>query len=454
MSVLATANYSIISDSPPPSSTKISKTNNKSSSSFFTSLLAQLTFVVSGLVLILLNQYLADCGLNSPYAGLTGAAKGFGFLFCSLVWFLFSVDCNKSMFKTCRQQLCRHKRCRKIFFIGFPIAGFDILDTIFTTGGVVWAKSGLFVIAFSSITVFVALMRKYYLKKKQVWLKWLSVVLITGSIAAAGGASVNSQGFDFFVIIGVVATLLAALCDAGMYIMVEVALKPAKHDTMDEDITWLPPGLPGMDDDYDGDDDNDDDDDDEDEIHRYTSYNTEEEEEALLPQIFSPDASTTITPFEMLFFVGACSTILSIIWLIILCVGGWWDTVVKPVEDCGFVSKNNSINPSLSSSPLSSTSSSLMWYYLSLWILQGVVGYGMHYISFFYLIMYEDCLAASVSKASQSALIFFLSSVFFCEHSPSQCLSEIKIIAAIVVFFSVIMVRFFFVIVVIVIVNR
>ena len=94
-----------------------------------------------------------------------------------------------------------------------------------------------------------------------------------------------------------------------------------------------------------------------------------------------------------------------------------------------------------------------MWYYLSLWILQGVVGYGMHYISFFYLIMYEDCLAASVSKASQSALIFFLSSVFFCEHSPSQCLSEIKIIAAIVVFFSVIMVRFFLVIVVKVIVN-
>ena len=38
-----------------------------------------------------------------------------------------------------------------------PIATSDIMDSIFTTAGIKWAKSGLFVVVFAFITVWVAL---------------------------------------------------------------------------------------------------------------------------------------------------------------------------------------------------------------------------------------------------------------------------------------------------------
>ena len=43
-------------------------------------------FVASGLVLVLLNQFLADCGVNSPFVGFGAAAKGGGFLSFAIIW--------------------------------------------------------------------------------------------------------------------------------------------------------------------------------------------------------------------------------------------------------------------------------------------------------------------------------------------------------------------------------
>ena len=119
-------------------------------------------------------------------------------------------------------------RLKRVASIAYPVAVFDIIDTVFATGGIVWAKSGLFVIAFSSITVWVAILRRFFLRQHQTWNKWAAVIAITIAIAASGAESVDGN-VSFLRIIGVIATLVSALADAAMYIFVEKLLKVEKE---------------------------------------------------------------------------------------------------------------------------------------------------------------------------------------------------------------------------------
>ena len=412
-----------------PTSPTISPTSNTTSNTTICRrAIAQLSFITSGLVLILLNQYLADCGVNSPYAGFGGLAKGGGFLSCAAVWYLFF---------GARPASFSWKRLSQVASSAYPVATFDIMDTVFATGGIFWAKSGLFVIAFSSITVWVALLRRLCLKQRQAWNKWCSVVLITVAIGASGMQSIDVKQSDKETdvvglrIVGFASTLVAAFADACMYIYVEKLFKNHENGVVvvvleedeqgEEDAAsrvreGKEGGVDGMrlllaetnDGGGDGEGDGDGDD---------------------------VGDTTKVTPFELLTFIGLVSTAFSLAWMFIFFIGGWWATDVKVIQGCGF---QNNINATRGGGH---TGGRTAWYTLGgLWILLGVVGNGVHYIAFFHLVKHENSLSASISKASQSAMIFFLSSFLFCSpSSPTQCLTPLKIACAAVVCVSVVL---------------
>ena len=359
---------------------------------------AQISFIISGLILILLNQFLADCGVNSPYAGFNGMAKGVGFLFCAAVWAILfrTPDISRSL---------TWRRARRVAAIAYPVAVADIMDTVFATGGIVWAKSGLFVIAFSSITVWVALLRRTCLRQRQAWNKWISVFAITGAIAASGAQSMDGN-IDVMRMVGVAATLVAAFADACMYMFVEKLLTiSTKGEVYVEDVDQA-----------------------EEEVD--SKVEGEEEETVTVLSRDNDDDSRSVSPFELLCLVGLVSTIFSCVWMFFFFVGGWWQKEVVPIPGCGFPTHNVTDGKG---------SKETVGFYLGLWFVLGVVGFGVHYVAFFYLVKHENCLTASVSKASQSAMIFFLSSLFFCVRSDDQCLTTLKIVCAVVVCLSVVL---------------
>jgi len=377
-------------------------------------LVAQAAFVLSGLVLILLNQYLADCGVNSPFAGFNAAAKGIGFLVCALVWRCCCCCCSESRFDAA-------PRLPQIVRLALPVALFDVCDTIFATGGIVWAKSGLFVIAFSSLTVWVALLRKLCLKKKQAWTKWLAVVLISAAIAASGVQSVDGKEFDTLTMMGILATLVAAFADASMYICVEKAIKPAKNK--ERSVNRCDEGYAQI-------------------LDKEDEEDKEQEGGTAVAAVAADNDDEIVqveqflvTPFEMTVFVGVVSTAFSVVWLGVVWLGGFWSQIVVPIAGCGWAHNRNGTTwtgAAGSNDPKQHHNINTL-FFVMLWAVQAIVGYGVHYIAFFYMVRHENCLNASISKACQSALIFFMSSVFFCERSQSQCLTVVKEISAVVV---------------------
>ena len=130
------------------------------------------------------------------------------------------------------------------------------------------------------------------------------------------------------------------------------------------------------------------------------------------------------TPFEQTAAIGVISAFVGALWVSILFLTGTWDDIVQPKWDC-----------------LGRPSSSIELEFLLLWLGQGLL-YAAHYIGFFYIVLYSNSVTAGVAKATQSACVFFLSSLFFCASDQAQCLTTGKIISASVVFLSVIMYAF------------
>ena len=64
----------------------------------------------------------------------------------------------------------------------------------------------------------------------QEWNKWLAVFLITGAIAASGIEGVGTD-LDPMMIVGLCATLIAAVADAAMYMFAEKVFNPAPSTT-------------------------------------------------------------------------------------------------------------------------------------------------------------------------------------------------------------------------------
>ena len=56
--------------------------------------------------------------------------------------------------------------------------------------------------------------------------------------------------------------------------------------------------------------------------------------------------------------------------------------------------------------------------------------YFAHFLSFFHCCSCSNAVIAAVNKSLQSALVFFLSSAFFCGRDDAQCLTAMKVVSA------------------------
>lgn len=98
-----------------------------------------------------------------------------------------------------------------------PVALFDVGDKYFQLFGIQAAGSGLYIVIFSSLTVWTALIRRFGFGRSLPNIKWLAVLLITAGLAVdAVSTEMNSpvEGIDLYLLGGMAAALAAALFDA------------------------------------------------------------------------------------------------------------------------------------------------------------------------------------------------------------------------------------------------
>ena len=119
-----------------------------------------------------------------------------------------------------------------------PIACADIADVFLHTFGINYAGSALYIVFFSSVTVWTALVRKVWLKRRLAPLQWLAVVFITVSLSVTGvfhGSTGDEPGAQ--LAFGIFMTLGAAVCDAFMYVLTERALEPGRAGPTPNEIS-------------------------------------------------------------------------------------------------------------------------------------------------------------------------------------------------------------------------
>lgn len=409
--------------------------------------IAQLAFVSTGLLLILLAQLLTDCGVNSPWVGFAALAKGVGLLICVVLWIL--IDCAISGLcskdRTPRAQLIfRRLRSKRVWSTltrtALPAALADLGDTIFATAALLWTESGLFIVLFSSLTVWVALLHKIFLRKKKVWTKWLSVVVITFAISATGIESLlvsqSQTNFDALLLLGIVFAVVAAFCDALMYVSIEKAIS-MEDKAVGDPASKLDSLVQNTDEGNDGGS--------ETEVQKLADEPADRnsfDSSGFNTTLLHSETDKSLDLVEVSLFMGLFSLMASILWVAVVLISSSWNKLVKPVGDCGFNASKQTAAASqlaklwmLRGTTLDLSVDTLLW----LWTLQGIVGFGVHYIAFFYVIQHANSVVAGISKACQSALIFSLSSFFFCQRSQSQCLTATKVAAALIVFVSTIL---------------
>ena len=113
----------------------------------------------------------------------------------------------------------RRAKLRSALTVAIP----DACDTFFMVYGIAHAGSGIFIIVFAFVTVWTALFRWCVLRRNLLRRQWLAVLLIAGGQCVVVGGTqqgANSTG----VLLGAASTLVAALCDAVMYVFTEKVL--------------------------------------------------------------------------------------------------------------------------------------------------------------------------------------------------------------------------------------
>ena len=358
--------------------------------------------------------------MNSPWVGFAALAKGVGLLVCAVLWIL--VDCVISSLchkdRTPRVQLIVGRlRSKRVWSLltrtALPAALADLGDTIFATAALQWTKSGLFIVLFSSLTVWVALLHKIFLRKKKVWTKWLSVVLITFAISATGMesllASQSQTSFSAILLLGIVFAVVAAFCDALMYVFIEKAFssddKAVGDSASDSDA-------PGKDIDEESNSGS------ENEVQNFVgetaernSFSSSGSNTALLqPETAKTDLGQSLDLVEVSLFMGLFSLVASVLWIAVVLVSSSWSKLVIPVGDCGFNAANQTAAPTplaklwmLQGTTLDLSVDTLLW----LWTLQGIVGFGVHYVAFFYVIQHANSVVAGISKVLPSSRQIF-----------------------------------------------
>eukprot|EP01047_Picozoa_sp_COSAG01_P053596 COSAG01_NODE_5762_length_4048_cov_3.069385_1_plen_487_part_00 len=202
-------------------------------------------FLATGIPMVLLlaevthiggNNPLAFIGAVSTYSGLLGGGVG-----AILLGRLFrpraaggtlqsntSVACDVYGNEVFRNGVC--------FFTVLPIALADIGDKYFMAFALTHAGPGLYIVIFSSLTVFTALIRYFFLKRQLLPIQWLAICVINLGL---GLTSLNAEfkKFSWELAGGIAASLACAFADAIFYVLCERALtklpqtqRPSEND--------------------------------------------------------------------------------------------------------------------------------------------------------------------------------------------------------------------------------
>lgn len=177
---------------------------------------SQITFIVSGWLMTLILQMESYLGGMYPLGFISAVSQyvGMAFLIIPMYLFYFIKSMNPE-YKPFRNGI----HFKKIF----PIAITDILDTAFGVLGINLIGSGLYVVIFSFVTIFAALLRYFWLKVELLKIQKIAICLIlVGSILTAC-SDVEELGKKelWHVILGTIFTILATGCDAIFYVIVE-----------------------------------------------------------------------------------------------------------------------------------------------------------------------------------------------------------------------------------------
>ena len=285
-----------------------------------------------------------------------------------------------------------------------PVALFDAGDKWFQLFGIQAAGSGLYIVIFSSLTVWTALIRRFGFGLKLPGVKWLAVLIITAGLAVdAVAALINDpiKGFDAYLLSGILAALAAALCDALMYCFAEHALdaEDEANRPSEADFMWLI-GLIDF-------------------------------------------------PIIVAYILGY------------IALGDWDELVVDKIHGAGTCGLSGSSSGSDSDGKALKTAAACegaggTWEpaggtLLSvglLWCFQGF-NLWLHYITFFYCCRLGSAVSGAVNKALQSASIFVLSWAVYCPpamighlSNANQCLTTPKIVCAFTVLCGVLLYAF------------
>jgi hypothetical protein len=344
-------------------------------------------------------------GGGDPEAFAGGFFQYSGFLVCQVLFTIPWLLCREGA-PCCFQEF-------KLFPNGFkwsliklvvPVALFDAGDKWFQLFGIKAAGSGLYIVIFSSLTVWTALIRRFGFGLTLAWVKWLAVLVITAGLAVDAAAALIAdpiKGVDMYLIGGLLAATTAALFDALMYCFAEHALdaKDESNRPSEADFMWL---------------------------------------------------------IGLIDFPIILAYILAYV-----AMGDWDELVVDKIHDAGTCDVGGSSSGGGDDGAAPKTASACEtaggeWVpaggtLLSvglLWCFQGF-NLWLHYITFFYCCKLGSAVSGAVNKALQSASIFVLSWAVYCPpalvghlSNEDQCLTPPKIICAVTVIGGVLLYAF------------
>jgi drug/metabolite transporter (DMT)-like permease len=170
-------------------------------------LLSNLNFLISGVVQMLLAFQLDVAGVGkSSYNNILAAVQPLGSLLICC--------CVSNNF----QQL-RSLGVKKLVANHWHLAVLDIGGGIFSQASIALIGSGIFMVIYASIVVYIAALNRIKFQRDVSTLRWISLVLITGFIVVSSLGQLESGSNFFSTVLGIVFALGATVSYGTMYVL-------------------------------------------------------------------------------------------------------------------------------------------------------------------------------------------------------------------------------------------
>ena len=194
---------------------------------------AQIAFFLSGF-LVTANQFETNWGSNDP-RGLVNALPQYGGMFLGGYVFIHVLGRERRATRWWPLPMLRDPAPRRA---ALTMALPDLAAVPFQVYGLMHTGSGIFIVIFAAVTIWVAWLRMCFLRKGLRPLQWAGIVMIVGgqAIIVRDGTDTSEEDKEGPVTfaMGCVAIFLAAFLDAVMYVFTEVAANKSAAPRLEE----------------------------------------------------------------------------------------------------------------------------------------------------------------------------------------------------------------------------